>query len=113
MRLPVSVDITAERLPASLEATAYFIVAEATTNTVKHSRAWHAWVKAVVDDGMLHIDVRDDGIGGARLTDSPGLLGLHDRAAAIGGELHVESPEGGGTVVAATLPIVDSSSEQG
>ncbi|MEA2306452.1 MAG: hypothetical protein QOH43_3732 [Solirubrobacteraceae bacterium] len=105
VRLPVSVDVTAERLPPALEATAYFVVAEALTNTVKHAHAHRAQVRAVIESGALRVEVRDEGVGGARLQDSSGLLGLHDRAAALGGELRVDSPPGGGTVVAATLPI--------
>jgi signal transduction histidine kinase len=109
LRLPVSVDVTAERLPPALEATAYFVVAEALTNTVKHAHAHRAQVRAFVAAGALRVEVRDDGVGGARLEESSGLLGLHDRASALGGELRVDSPPGGGTVVAATLPIPGSS----
>lgn len=58
-----------------------------------------------VDRGVLWLEVRDDGIGGVRYDGSSGLLGLRDRAAALDGELRVESPPGEGTVVAATLPI--------
>jgi signal transduction histidine kinase len=108
VRLPVSVAVTAERLPAPLEATAYFIVAEALTNAVRHARAASAQVSAVVDGGVLRVEIRDDGVGGARSDGSFGLLGLRDRAAALDGELRVESPPGAGTLVAATLPIVRS-----
>jgi signal transduction histidine kinase len=103
--VPVSVAVTAERLPAALEATAYFIVAEALTNTVKHAHAGSAQVAAVVDGGVLRLLVRDDGVGGARSDGGSGLLGLHDRVGALNGELRIESPPGEGTVVAATLPI--------
>jgi signal transduction histidine kinase len=103
--LPVSLDVTAERLPPPLEATGYFIVAEALTNAVKHARASSARVAAVVDRGVLWLEVRDDGVGGARADGSSGLVGLRDRAAALDGELHVESPPGAGTVVSAMLPI--------
>ena len=105
VRLPVSVDVTAERLPAALEATAYFILAEALTNTVRHARASSAQITAVVDRGVLRLEIRDDGVGGARSNGSSGLLGLRDRAAALNGELRVDSPPGEGTVVIATLPI--------
>ena len=106
--LPVSVEVTAERLPAALEATAYFIVAEALTNTVKHAHAGSAEVAAVVDGGVLRLVVRDDGVGGARSDGGSGLLGLRDRVAALNGELRIESPPGQGTVVAATLPITQA-----
>jgi signal transduction histidine kinase len=104
--LPVSVAVTAERLPPVLEATAYFIVAEALTNALRHARASRVRILAVVVDGSaLRLEVRDDGVGGARWDASTGLLGLRDRAAALDGEVRVESPPGKGTVVTATLPI--------
>jgi signal transduction histidine kinase len=105
IRLPLSLDVTDERFPPALEATAYFIVAESLTNVAKHAQATHAEVTASVVDGALHVEVRDDGVGGARLEGSTGLVGLVDRAEALDGELHVESPHGEGTVVSATLPI--------
>jgi signal transduction histidine kinase len=108
VRLPLSIDVTAERLSPALEATAYFIVAEALTNAVKHARARSAKIRAYVDGGALQLEVRDDGIGGARVDGSSGLLGLQDRAVALGGELNVHSPQGRGTVVAATLPVTGS-----
>ncbi|WP_324343391.1 CHASE3 domain-containing protein [Baekduia sp.] len=108
VRVPVDVDVdgavAGDRLPAEIEASAYFVVAEALTNVVKHSRARSAEVKAWVEDRALHLDVRDDGVGGAR-PDGTGLLGLNDRVAALGGRLRVESPPGRGTRIAATLPL--------
>jgi signal transduction histidine kinase len=109
VRLPVSVQVIAERLPAALEATAYFIVAEALTNAVRHADAGSAQIAAVVDGGVLRLEIRDDGVGGARSDGGSGLLGLRDRAAALDGELYVTSPPGEGTVVTATLPIPDLS----
>jgi signal transduction histidine kinase len=104
MRLPVEVAVSVDRLPRIVEASAYFVVAEALTNIAKHARAERAHVNARVDDGVLRIDVRDDGVGGAH-ADGSGLLGLDDRVSALGGELHVESPPGAGTHIAATLPL--------
>jgi signal transduction histidine kinase len=103
-RVPVDVDVTDERLPADIEASAYFVVSEALTNVVKHSAADEAEVRAWVTDGLLHVEVRDDGVGGAQ-PDGTGLLGLGDRLTALGGRLRVESPPGGGTRIAATLPL--------
>ena len=103
--LPVTVDITPQRLPAALEAAAYFIVAEALTNTVKHARADRALVTAVVDGRVLRLVVRDDGVGGAVDGRGSGLVGLRDRAEALNGELRIHSPAGKGTVIAAFLPI--------
>jgi signal transduction histidine kinase len=88
-----------------LEANAYFIVAEALTNAVRHADAASGHIAAVVDGNVLRVEVRDDGVGGARSEGSSGLLGLRDRAAALNGELSVDSPPGEGTVVVATLPI--------
>jgi signal transduction histidine kinase len=101
----VTVDVTSDRFPAPLEATAYFIIAEALTNAVKHAQATHARIGAAIDEGRLRLEVRDDGIGGARMNGSTGLLGLRDRAAAVNGTLWFESPPGRGTRVAAVLPI--------
>jgi signal transduction histidine kinase len=105
LRLPVSLDVTAERFPEAVEATAYFIVAEALTNVVKHAGAGHADIRAFVDGGALHVLVSDDGVGGAHMNGGSGLVGLSDRAAALNGELRVRSSPGGGTVVRARLPI--------
>jgi signal transduction histidine kinase len=102
--LPVDVDVPAERFPAEIEASAYFFVAEALTNVVKHSHARRAEVRAYVEDELLHIEVRDDGIGGAD-PGGHGLVGLGDRLSARGGRLKIESPAGGGTLVAAKLPV--------
>jgi signal transduction histidine kinase/PAS domain-containing protein len=104
LELPVQVDVPAERFPAEIEASAYFIVAEALTNVVKHSHAARAEVRASVEDGMLEVEVRDDGIGGAD-PGGHGLVGIADRVTALGGRLKIESPSSGGTLVAATLPL--------
>jgi signal transduction histidine kinase len=102
--LPVEVDVLAERFPAEIEASAYFIVAEALTNVVKHAHAGRAAVRASVDDGMLRVEIRDDGIGGAD-PNGHGLVGMSDRVTALGGQLEIANPAGGGTLVAATLPL--------
>jgi PAS domain S-box-containing protein len=104
MPMPVHTDVSVGRLPAAVEATAYFVVAEALTNVAKHARAGRAAVTARLQDGTLGVQVRDDGVGGAR-PDGSGLLGLADRLAAHDGQLRVESPADGGTLVAADLPL--------
>jgi signal transduction histidine kinase len=106
LSLPVSVDMTVDRLDAGLEATAYFVVSEALTNVIKHARASSAAVTATVRDGQLRVEVRDDGIGGAR-AGLGGLGGLEDRVSALNGRLVLESPSGGGTRVSALLPVPD------
>jgi GAF domain-containing protein len=105
MSLPVSVDVPVGRLPAGVEATAYFVVSEALTNVVKHAQADRAAVVARVDRGVLQIEVCDEGLGGAHLRDSTGLHGLEDRVSALDGHLVVESPPGQGTRVSAELPL--------
>ncbi len=105
--LPVEVDVPSGRFPAEIEASAYFVVAEALTNVVKHSHAGRAAVRARVEDGMLLVEVRDDGVGGADPS-GHGLVGLGDRVTAMGGQLMVESPEGGGTLLAAKLPVTSA-----
>jgi signal transduction histidine kinase len=103
--LPVNVDVSVERLPAGVEATAYFVISEALTNVVKHAGAAGAWVSARVDGGELRVEVGDDGVGGARGGVGTGLGGLEDRVAALDGRLVVESPPGRGTRVWAILPV--------
>jgi GAF domain-containing protein len=107
LSLPVSVHAPVERLPAGVEATAYFVVSEALTNVVKHARAAGAEVTARVESGTLVVEVCDDGVGGARGDHGTGLGGLEDRVSALDGRLVVESPPGGGTRVCASLPIPD------
>jgi len=102
--LPVSVDVPAERFPAEIEASAYFVVAEALTNVVKHAHASRADVTASVQDGMLRVEVQDDGIGGAD-PNGHGLVGIYDRVTALGGRLKIESLASGGMLVTATLPV--------
>jgi signal transduction histidine kinase len=106
MPVPVEIDVSVGQLPIAVEATAYFVVAEALTNVAKHARAAHATVTARVDDGTFRIRVRDDGIGSAR-PEGSGLLGLVDRLAVLDGQLWVESPPDGGTLVAADIPVPD------
>jgi signal transduction histidine kinase len=105
MPLPVDVDIDEERFPPSVEATAYFVVSEALTNVVKHSGAERAEVVARASDGVLRVEIRDDGAGGATLGGGTGLVGLRDRVDALAGTLAIESPPGGGTRIVLTLPL--------
>jgi signal transduction histidine kinase len=65
MSIPVQIDNAVDRLPAVVEATAYFVIAGALTNVLKHARAGRAEVRAFVTDETLHLEVRDDGVGGA------------------------------------------------
>jgi signal transduction histidine kinase len=104
--VPVEVHVDVPVRPkSSVEAVAYFVVAEALTNVAKHSRASHA--KVVVEGhgfpGTLTVMISDDGIGGAD-GQGPGLGGLADRVSGVDGRLSVESPSGGPTIIAAELP---------
>jgi GAF domain-containing protein len=103
--LPVSVDVRVQRLPASVEATAYFVISEALTNAVKHARATGASVTARVERGELRVEVSDDGVGGARGDHGTGLGGLEDRVSALDGRFALDSRPGQGTRVRARLPV--------
>jgi signal transduction histidine kinase len=104
--VPVTVDVRAgrERLPASVEAAAYFVACEALTNAVKHASASRIAITAQREGDRLVISVQDDGVGGARSHRGTGLAGLNDRVAAHGGRLRIESSRASGTLVEAVLP---------
>jgi signal transduction histidine kinase len=93
-----------ERLPPTVEATAYFIVSEALANAAKHAGACSVTITVARCDEHLEVGVVDDGVGGADPARGSGLCGLADRAAAVRGTLSVESPPGGGTRVMARIP---------
>jgi signal transduction histidine kinase len=104
MPVPVENGVSVGRLPTTIEATAYFVVAEALTNVAKHAHAAHAVVLAYVEDDTLALQVRDDGVGGAHPGGS-GLVGLADRLAVLDGRLRIESAADGGTSVMASIPL--------
>jgi signal transduction histidine kinase len=89
-----------------VESTGYFVVSEALTNAVKHSRATEITVHLRLANGRLAIEIQDDGIGGAQVGGGGGMRGIIDRVEALGGEVSVESPSGGGTRIAADIPVV-------
>jgi signal transduction histidine kinase len=106
-RVPIIItvlDAPDRRYPEPVEVTAYYIVAEALANAAKHSRASAIDVRIDEIGGRLRLEIADDGVGGADITRGSGLIGLQDRASAIGGTLTVQSPPGAGTVVRAELP---------
>ena len=104
--VPTQVEAAPERrLPAAVEATAYFVVAEGLANVAKYADAQRAWVSAALSPGRLVVEVRDDGAGGADASRGSGLRGLDDRVRALDGRLEVESPPGAGTRLRATLPV--------
>ena len=104
--VPTSVKIDVEgRLAEPVEAAAYYVVAEALTNTTKHGRASKAHVNVSVVKGHLQVSVRDNGVGGAVLGGGSGLIGLKDRVEAVSGTLRVLSPIGRGTTLTVTIPV--------
>jgi len=104
--LPVALDVVDARFGPTVEATAYFVVAEALTNVAKHAGASEARVRVAVDGDRVVVEVADDGRGGAEAGGSggSGLAGLADRVAALDGTLAVVSPPGGGTRLRVSLP---------
>jgi signal transduction histidine kinase len=103
--LPVDVKVLAGRFPSPVEATAYFVCAEALANVGKYARASRVSCTVAGGDGSLRLVVEDDGVGGADVAAGTGLRGLADRVNALGGELRVVSPVDGGTVVTAEIPV--------
>ena len=93
-----------ERLADQIEATAYFVVAEALTNTAKYAQAQSAHIEMRRDGDELVVEVSDDGRGGADVEQGSGLRGLEDRLSAIDGSLQIASPPGKGTRLVARLP---------
>jgi signal transduction histidine kinase len=92
------------RVPDAVALAAYFVVAEALTNVVKHASAPEASVALDHGAGMLRVIVRDGGVGGARIAPDSGLAGLRDRLDALDATLTIDSPPGGGTTVCAEFP---------
>jgi signal transduction histidine kinase len=102
--VPVSSEVVSHRYQPAVEAAAYFVVAEALANLVKHAEASSARVTIREAAGRLSVEVSDDGRGGADARGGSGLSGLADRVAAAGGRLRIESPPGAGTTVHADIP---------
>jgi signal transduction histidine kinase len=101
---PIALETFDDRLPQPVEIAAYFVASEALANVAKHSQATKARVTARRRNGRVEIVVEDDGIGGARPEQGSGLRGLADRVEALGGELKIESPDGGGTRIVGEIP---------
>ena len=102
--VPVTLSVPARRWPEAAETTAYFIACEALANIVKHADARHVRIAVADRADRLVLTVTDDGSGGAHLDPNHGLLGMRDRASAIGGTLTITSPPGQGTTIEANLP---------
>jgi signal transduction histidine kinase len=104
VRLDLDLDVD-RRLPEPIELAAYYVVAEALANSVKHAHASVIDVQAATGEGVLRVRVRDDGSGGADPTGGSGLIGLTDRVEALGGRLTLDSPPGAGTAMRVVLPL--------
>jgi signal transduction histidine kinase len=103
--VPVTLDVAVKRrLPESVEVAAYYVVAEALTNTAKYAHAAAVQVCATVKNANLSLSITDDGIGGANARNGSGLIGLTDRVEALGGHLQVTSSPESGTTLHATIP---------
>jgi signal transduction histidine kinase len=103
--IPVSLEVHVEpRPPAEVESAAYFVVSEALTNVARHSGATNAAVSLVRAGEHLVVEVRDNGDGGADGNGGTGIAGLRERAASLGGSIHLDSPPGGPTILRAVLP---------
>ncbi|MGX7678589.1 GAF domain-containing sensor histidine kinase [Jatrophihabitans sp. DSM 45814] len=108
--LPVELDVHAERpLLEPVEVAAYYVVSEALSNAAKHAQASVVNVELNTEDAYLHLVIRDDGVGGADLSQGSGLIGLRDRIEALGGSLQVTSPVGVGTALLIEIPLDDAS----
>ena len=106
-RAPLPVEIAAvpdERLPEPVEAAVYYLIAEALTNVAKYARASAVRVRVVASQGVVVVEVSDDGVGGADASAGSGLRGLTDRVEALGGSLTIVSTAGTGTSLCAEIP---------
>jgi signal transduction histidine kinase len=104
--VPVTVEADeAERAPEAVETAAYFVVSEALTNVARHSGATQAVIRVARRNGLICVEVEDDGSGAADLALGSGLRGLADRVGALDGSLEVDSAPGRGTTVRASLPV--------
>ncbi|MEU9333252.1 sensor domain-containing protein [Streptomyces sp. NPDC048290] len=106
-RSPVPVDIDLQlphRLPQSVESAAYFVVCEALANVARHSGADRATISGGHHDGLLSLQIHDDGRGGARPGAGSGLTGLADRVSVLDGRLSLSSPPGGPTLLRVEIP---------
>jgi signal transduction histidine kinase len=105
--VPVEVETPDEPLPKSVEAAAYYVIAESLANVTKYAGASSALVRVSRENGCARVEVADDGVGGADPAQGSGLRGLADRVEALAGTLAVESTPGAGTRISAEIPIED------
>jgi signal transduction histidine kinase len=103
--LCVTLSVCPDQLPDEIAAAAYFVVAESLTNASRYGNASEVSVTVRREEAGLHVEVADDGVGGADPAKGTGLLGLADRLEVLGGTLDVHSPQGEGTRIRARLPL--------
>lgn len=107
-RSPLRVELTSTGDDAQLSsptATAvYFTVSEALTNISKHAGVENARIDLRCTSTDVHVRVRDEGVGGARIETGSGLAGLRERMRSVGGNIEIISPPEGGTLVVASAP---------
>jgi signal transduction histidine kinase len=104
--VPVTLNMAIDRtLPDSVEVAAYYVVAEALTNTAKYACAGQVTVRAETNDATLYLSIQDDGVGGADSRNGSGLTGLKDRIEVLGGKLQIDSPQGRGTALHVAIPV--------
>jgi len=102
--VPVTLDVEVTELPDSVAATAYQVATEAMANAVKHASPAAIDVQVRQTGGVVTVQIKDDGKGGATMLPGAGLAGLAERVAAAGGALRLTSALGLGTTVEAVLP---------
>ena len=95
--VPVELSVAVERVSEEVEAAVYFLCAEALANVAKYASASHVAISVAVSDGIVGVEIADDGVGGADPAGGSGLRGLVDRLEALGGTLTIESFPGKGT----------------
>jgi signal transduction histidine kinase len=103
--MEVSLAVRADELPDDVALAAYFVVSESLTNASKYAQASELAIQVIAEDGVLRVEIADDGRGGADASVGTGLRGLADRIDALGGRFELESPAGAGTRIRALLPL--------
>jgi signal transduction histidine kinase len=104
--VPVKLDLSGPvRLPEWVAVAAYYVVSEGLSNATKHAHASAVHVELRVDNAVVEVSIRDDGVGGADPDRGSGLIGLRDRVEALGGTMDTTSPPGQGTCLLAQIPL--------
>jgi signal transduction histidine kinase len=103
--VPVELDVADDEVPDAVAAAAYFVAAESLANAARYARASRVDVRIRPRGGELHVEIADDGVGGADTSGGTGLSGLADRVEVMHGCFSVDSPSGGGTRVHASIPL--------